>query len=58
MLDMWVIKGVTTDEAGRGSGRRKYPVFIKIYYAEFMKLGELLTGMYADKGAEVIAYNI
>ena len=55
---MGVGKGVTKDEAGRGSERRKYPVFNKIFYAEFMKLSELLTKMYAYKGAEVIAYNI
>jgi len=58
MLDMGVGKGVSLDEAGRGSGRRKYPVFNKIFYAELMRLGELLTKMYADKGAKTIVYNI
>lgn len=58
MLDMGVGKGVSKDNAGRGSGRRKYPVFNKIFYAELMKLGELLTNMYAQKGADVIVYNI
>ena len=58
MLDMGVGKGVNYDDAGKGSGRRKYPVFNKIFYAEMMKLGELLTEMYAKKGAEIIIYNL
>jgi hypothetical protein len=58
MLDIGVGRGVSYAEAGRDSGRRKYSVFNRIFYAELMKLGELLTKMYSQKGAQYIAYNV
>jgi hypothetical protein len=57
MLDMGVGKGVSIADAGTGK-RKKYPVFNKILYAEIMRLGELLTEMYAINGAKIIVYGI
>jgi len=55
MLDMGVGKGAPI---GEDSNRKRYPVFIKTFQSELYRLTELLTQMYANQGAAIVAYGI
>ena len=55
MLDSGIGSGVSYGEKGN---RKKYPVYSKTFYSEFMKLGELLTRQYAFAGTKLITDSI
>lgn len=63
MLDMGAGKGAKAVDASTSylrtgpNGRKRYPVFNKVFYGELFRLGELLTNMYAQKGAAIIVHN-
>jgi len=54
MLDMGVGKGVSFEETGRESGRKKYKVYSSTTYSQIMRLLELLQIQYMTMGANAI----
>lgn len=55
MLEMGVGRGAAI---GQDSTRKRYPILTKTFNAEVYRLTELLTKMYANRGAAIIAYGI
>ena len=55
MLEMGVGKGAPI---GADSSRKRHKVFTKTFQAELYRLTELMTSMYANRGAAVVALGI